>query len=150
MGNKTPAVALPSRIQPCLPTLVPRPPQGEQWQHEIKWDGYRLICFKDGSSIRLQTRNGFDWTEHFPGIAQAVRSLKAKTAILDGEACILDPRGVSDFSLLQSALASGNKAASAAQLYVFDLLFVDGRDLRKEPCRERDGVFVRHEISPRP
>jgi len=142
MATKRPAAELPSRVQPCLPTLVSKPPVGDEWQHEVKWDGYRLICFKDGSSVRLQTRNGFDWTERFPGIAQALRSLKAKTAILDGEACILDPRGVSDFGLLQSALASGNKAASAAQLYVFDLLFVDGRDLRQEPYRERRAMLV--------
>jgi bifunctional non-homologous end joining protein LigD len=91
---------MPALVAPCLPTLVNKPPAGERWQHEIKWDGYRLMAYREGSSVRLLTRNGHDWTERFPAIAAAVASLPVASIILDGEAVVLDQNGVSGFGAI--------------------------------------------------
>ena len=92
-------------IAPCLPTLSQSVPSGPRWVHEIKHDGFRLICRREGERVRIFTRRGNDWTDRVPAIVQAVRSLRAATATLDGEAVICDERGISDFDALRSALA---------------------------------------------
>ena len=113
-------------------------PDGAQWLHEIKWDGYRLIAFLRDGKARLQTRNGLDWTRRFPGIAKAVAALPVDTAILDGEAVIEDESGASSFAALQQALSRDtNTVAADAVFYAFDLLYVDGADLRSRPLGER-------------
>ena len=83
---------------PCLPTLVKKPPVGPEWLHEIKWDGYRFVCHLNGGKVRMMTRNALDWSSNFPAIVDAIRRLPAKSAIVDGEAAILDDSGVSHFS----------------------------------------------------
>ena len=106
-----------------------KPPEGDGWLHEIKFDGYRLMAAIEGESIRLLTRSGLDWTERFPGIAEAFENFPAKSALLDGEAIVEDENGVSSFSALQEAL-SERKTASAAVFFAFDLLYLDGYSLR--------------------
>jgi bifunctional non-homologous end joining protein LigD len=127
---------LPTFILPCLPSLAKTVPNGARWLHEIKHDGYRLQARLDRGTVSLRTRNGFDWTSRFPGIAHAVAYLAAKTALLDGEAVVLDPDGVSDFSALQDAL-SLRRPAAAAILHTFDLLYLNGEDLHDLPLIER-------------
>lgn len=121
---------LPSWIEPCLATLVPKAPSGAQWVHEVKWDGYRISAYIDSGKVTIRTRRGHDWTARFPGIAHALENLPIHSAILDGEAVVLDEEGRSDFSALQVALGKGRAPADRAGFYAFDLLFLDGHDLR--------------------
>ena len=125
-----------------LATLVDRPPEGAQWLHEIKLDGYRLLAFVSGGVPVLRTRNGKDWTESFPSLASALATLKAKDAVLDMEAVILDAQGKSSFQALQAALGIGGKAQSIVA-YVFDLLHLDGVDLTAMPLTERKAKLER-------
>ncbi len=115
-----------------LPTLVDKPPVGPQWVHEIKWDGYRVSAYVADGKATIRTRNGHDWTKRFPAITQAVEALKVRSAVIDGEAVILDERGRSSFAELQAEHGS-----ERAVLYVFDLLFLDGEPLWKKPLEER-------------
>jgi bifunctional non-homologous end joining protein LigD len=119
-----------------LATLVETPPEGAQWLHEIKLDGYRLLGFVSRGVPRLRTRNGKDWTESFPSLVAALETLKAKNAVLDMEAVMLDAQGKSNFQALQTALGDGGNR-SRILAYVFDLLHLDGKDLTKLPLTER-------------
>jgi len=133
----TPAAkaALPARVPPQLCQLVTEPPAGDDWVHEIKLDGYRILARLEKGRVRLLTRNSQDWTARFPGVARAVAALPARQAWLDGEIVVLDARGLSSFQALQEAL-SGTRAA-AFHYFVFDLLYLDGRDLRRLPLIQR-------------
>lgn len=125
---------MPKFIEPALCRLLPRPPEEEgSWAHEIKLDGYRLQLRVEGGRAVLMTRKGLDWTARFSGIARAAEALP--DCILDGEAVALNRNGVSDFSALQAALADDRQ--SALLLFAFDLLFLEGRDLRSLPLEER-------------
>ncbi|MCA1403679.1 non-homologous end-joining DNA ligase [Ensifer sp. IC3342] len=130
---------MPARVEPCLAALVDKPPKGPDWAFEVKWDGYRLAVHIEPGRVRIITRGGYDWTERFPSVADDARRLAVKTAILDGEAVVLDDKGRSDFGMLQRALGRLPSAheAGAIVLYAFDLLYLDGRDLRRLPQRER-------------
>jgi bifunctional non-homologous end joining protein LigD len=121
LGTQAP---MPRRIEPCKPTLVDKAPSGDQWLHEIKFDGYRLMTFPVDGTVRLDTRNGLDWTRYFPGIAEALAALPLESAIIDGEAVVLDERGVPDFGALQAALGgrAATRSADEAVLVAFDLL----------------------------
>lgn len=125
---------MPDRIEPALAKVKQRPPRGDQWGWEVKWDGYRLAVHVEPQGVRVLTRGGHDWTHRFPDIAEAARALGPATMIIDGEAVVLGAEGRSDFGLLQKSLgASGTRAghlASDAMLYAFDLLYLDGHDLR--------------------
>ncbi|TBC21572.1 non-homologous end-joining DNA ligase [Rhizobium ruizarguesonis] len=123
---------MPDRIDPCLALLKPKPPKGPQWAFEVKWDGYRLAVHIEPTGIRILTRGGHDWTHRFPAIKVAAMWLPVGTAILDGEAVVLDEQGRSDFGLLQQSLGGrgGKKSSSAAIFMAFDLLYFDGHDLR--------------------
>ncbi len=122
---------MPDLIEPCLALLKAKPPSGPDWIYEIKWDGYRVAVHIEPNSVRIITRGGHDWTERFPAIADAARKLGVGTAILDGEAVVLDNEGRSDFGALQRSLGGrgGKKASAEAVLYAFDLLYFDGHDL---------------------
>src|SRR4051812_40069382 len=96
----------------ALATLVDAPPKGDQWLHEIKFDGYRLLGFLADGQVRLRTRNGNDWTDRFPGIRDSVARLKADEAVLDMEAVALDKEGKSSFQALQHALGEGGNAGA--------------------------------------
>jgi bifunctional non-homologous end joining protein LigD len=126
---------MPDRVEPCLALLKSRPPHGPEWSYEIKWDGYRLAVHIEPGRVRVITRGGHDWTHRFPGIADAARALGPVTMILDGEAVMLDEQGRSDFGLLQRSLGASGRAAGKLPsrdsiLYAFDLLYLDGHDLR--------------------
>lgn len=114
-----------------LATLVDKPPDGESWVHEIKFDGYRLLGFVSGGEARLITRNGKDWTSKFKSLATALENLSVEDGVLDMEAVVLDAEGKSSFQSLQAALG-GRGGASKIVGYVFDLLFLNGDDLTRE------------------
>ncbi len=126
---------LPGWMRPCLPTLVDKPPTGSQWVHEIKWDGYRVSAYVEDGKATIRTRNGHDWTRRFPAIAAALAKLPVRSAVLDGEAVILDERGRSSFAELQADL--DRHGSDRAVLYAFDLLFLDGEVLWTKPLEDR-------------
>src|SRR5437762_1802498 len=95
---------LPSFIPPQLATLVKEPPSGDQWLHELKFDGYRMLCRIDRGKVQFWSRNGKDWTAKFPGIAEVVKSLPVTSAIIDGEIVVVDAQGRSSFQKLQRAM----------------------------------------------
>jgi bifunctional non-homologous end joining protein LigD len=123
---------LPDWIEPCLATLVDKAPSGPLWLHEVKWDGYRVSAYVDQGEVTIRTRNGHDWTHRFPAIAAALIKLPVRNAAIDGEAVVLDDEGRSTFSGLQAELGGrgGRRIADKAALYAFDLMFLDGHDLR--------------------
>jgi bifunctional non-homologous end joining protein LigD len=130
----------PGFIEPSLATLREKPPSGPAWVHEIKYDGYRLqLHFKDGD-LRLFTRRGYDWTERFESIALAAWHLKAYRAVIDGEVIVPTAKGHSDFHELERDLASGRSDRFA--LYAFDLLYLDGLDLRGASLLDRKEVLA--------
>jgi len=122
---------MPARIEPALALLVKKPPSGDNWAFEVKWDGYRLAVHVEPRRVRIITRGGHDWTSYFPAIAAAAKDLGPATMILDGEAVVLDEKGLPNFGLLQQALGGrrATRAAHEAILYAFDLLYFDGHDL---------------------
>ena len=132
---------MPDRIEPALAQLKAHPPQGDQWSWELKWDGYRLAVHIEPTGVRILTRGGHDWTHRFPAIEQGARALGPATMIIDGEAVVLNDEGRPDFGLLQKSLGASGKAAgnraSDAVLYAFDLMYLDGHDLREMEYRSR-------------
>jgi bifunctional non-homologous end joining protein LigD len=126
---------MPDFVAPALATLVDRPPPGPGWLHEVKFDGYRLIVRIAGGQARLLTRSGLDWTDRFKSLADALSRLPAETALLDGEAVVMDESGVSSFAALQQALSEGRH--DRIRIFLFDLLHLDGEDLRALPLEER-------------
>ncbi len=118
-----------------LATLVDQPPQGKNWIHEIKFDGYRLLGFVSGGNVVLKTRNDLDWTEKFPSIAGSLSQINAKDAVIDMEAVITDEKGRTSFQGLQNALREGKNERIVA--YAFDILYLDGKDLTHLGLLER-------------
>ena len=135
--------------QPCIPTRGTRVPVGPDWIHEIKHDGYRLIVQREGKRVRLFTRNGHDWTDHYPLIVEAALKNRTSSFVIDGEAVLLGVDGISNFNGLHS-----RRHNDEVQLYAFDILALDGDDLRKLPlhlrrnnlarllARRPEGIFV--------
>ena len=121
---------MPEKLAPQLATVADGPPEDDGWLTEIKFDGYRLLAFLDHGEVRLLTRNGNDWTDRLPAVAKAVAGLYVDSAVVDGELVALDQDGVSSFPALQAALSGGRD--QTLTLYLFDLLHLDGWDLR--PC----------------
>ncbi|MBY3432664.1 ATP-dependent DNA ligase [Rhizobium laguerreae] len=123
---------MPDRVVPALALLKSKAPSGPRYIHEVKWDGYRLAIHLSLGRVRLVTRGGHDWTHRFPSITAAAMQLPAGSAILDGEAVVLDDAGRSDFAALQQALGGRSaKRSSAEPIYMaFDLVYLDGHDLR--------------------
>ncbi len=132
---------LPEFVPLSLAMLYEQAPSGPQWLHEIKFDGYRLEARLDRGSVRLLTRKQQDWTHRFKPVAAAVAALPAETALLDGEVVVEDERGISNFSLLQTDLKDGR--TDRFVYYVFDLLYLDGRDLTGAPLMERKAAQAR-------
>jgi len=146
------AERIPFRVYPMLATLVSRPFDRTGWIYEEKYDGYRILAYKEGSRVTLVSRNEKDRTGTFCAVADAVRNLPAETLLLDGEVVAFDRHGVSRFQRLQQRNASPSYA-------VFDCLYRNGYDLRKAPLSERRAilqktvpekgtVFVSHQLSP--
>ncbi len=125
-------------IKPELPTLVPEPPTGEGWIYEIKYDGYRTLIVIDGGQVRAFTRNGNDWTRAYKRVVDACGKLKCELALIDGEMVVQDEHGISDFDALRSAI---HKAPHRIVFFAFDLLHLNGQDLRGCPLLERRALL---------
>jgi len=128
---------LPAFIPPQLCRLLDEPPDGADWIHEIKFDGYRVQMRVEAGRPRLLTRKGLDWTARFPEIAQV--GAKLPDGIIDGEIVALNKEGMTDFGLLQDALST--KKTSPLVFFTFDCLFLDGHDLRQRPLRDRKEIL---------
>jgi bifunctional non-homologous end joining protein LigD len=128
---------------PQLASAADQPPKGKGWLSELKFDGYRMLAFIDAGKARLVTRNGLDWTAKMPAVARALARLGVKCALLDGEVVALRGDGVSSFPELQSALTDGHD--DRLFFYAFDLLHLNGWDLR--PCTLRDRKAVLAKLS---
>jgi bifunctional non-homologous end joining protein LigD len=127
---------LPDFVPPCLARLESAPPLGDEWLHEVKFDGYRIQAAIAGDAVRLRTRTGLDWTDRFgKSIPSALARLDCDTALIDGEIVVLGEGGVSVFSLLQLDLSEGR--TSRMLFYVFDLLHLNGSDITDEPLLDR-------------
>ena len=137
MPRLTPPSPRSGFIEPCLPSSAERPPAGPDWIHEIKHDGYRLMARRDPTGIRLLTRNGHDWAPRYPLIVEAVDRLKVRSCLIDGEAVACDESGLAVFERLRLK-PSGNHVF----LYAFDLLELDGQDLRPEPLETRKATLA--------
>lgn len=129
----------PDFVEPQLAKLRDDPPSGEEWLHELKFDGYRIQALIAGHQVRLITRNGKDWTDRYPDVAKALAELDVKSAAIDGELVALDDRGHSHFASLQAATKGEGDAALA--YYAFDLLSLGGKDYRKKPLTERKAAL---------
>jgi bifunctional non-homologous end joining protein LigD len=135
----SPRRPLPPTVEVQLATLVRAAPEGTDWLHEIKFDGYRLIGRLQDGRVKLFTRGTRDWTERFPAIARAITALPVDSAVLDGELVAHRSDGVSDFQTLQNALRTG--ATTALTYCAFDLLYLNGHDLRPLPLEQRKGLL---------
>ena len=140
---------MPSTFEFCLPTKSDAVPNGPDWLHEVKYDGYRLRLERDSDRVRLITRGGYNWTDRYPWIVDTALKNRVKQFVIDGEAVVLGVDGISDFNALHS-----RKHDHEVQLYAFDILALDGDDLRGLPlsvrktnlarllARRPDGIFV--------
>ena len=114
-----------------------KPTSGPGWLHEIKHDGYRLMARRDAAGVRLLTRNGHDWVERFALIAAAVEALRARSCLVDGEAVACNDGGLAVFERLR-----GRRHDASVFLYAFDLIELDGQDLRREPLQVRKATLA--------
>jgi bifunctional non-homologous end joining protein LigD len=130
----------PGFVPPCLATLSSDPPPGKSWVHEIKFDGYRLQVHIRSGDVKLLTRRGLDWTPRFGRtLISALADLPANVAIIDGEAIVEGREHVADFSALQDALA--RERTESVIFYAFDLLYLEGKDLRQKPLLARKDLL---------
>jgi bifunctional non-homologous end joining protein LigD len=132
---------MPKALKPQLAVAVQEAPAGEEWLHEIKYDGYRVLCFIEGGKARLLTRRGEDWTAKFQGAAAAAASLPLEKTILDGEMVVLDEKGLSDFQALQNFLR--NRRGGELVYFLFDIPYCQGYDLTRTPLAERKELLRR-------
>lgn len=131
----------PPFVEPSKPKRFPRPPSGERWLHEVKFDGHRVHVRIDGGELKILSSRGNDYTPKAgQSVAHALRSLPARSAYLDAEMVVNDEDGVSDFGLLQKDLAS--RRTDRILLYFFDLLFLDGVNLMAKPLVERKAALA--------
>jgi bifunctional non-homologous end joining protein LigD len=119
-------------VPPCLPTKAQQPPSGELWLHEIKHDGFRVIARKDGKQVRLYSRPGNDLTYRFPLIVETIARLRSQSCIIDGEAVVCDSEDMVSFDHIRY-----RRHDSSAFLYAFDLIELNGDDLRRDPLEAR-------------
>ena len=142
-AQRAPAIGkpapMPAKVEVELATLVREPPSGDGFIHELKFDGYRVLVRIEAGNVQLLTRGGEAWTERMPSLARAARALKLESAILDGEFVALDEKSVSDFQLLQNSFSG--KASAPLAYYAFDLLYLNGADLRAVPLLERKAAL---------
>lgn len=136
----TGAAPMPAILAPQLATLMDTPPSDPQaWAYEIKFDGYRLMTRVDGDDIKLFTRNGNDWTSKLEPLRKAIARAKLPAGWYDGEMVVLNDKGVPDFGALQQSLDTAK--TNDIVLYLFDIPYFDGRDLRAVPLRERRALL---------
>lgn len=131
--------ALPDFVEPELATLASAAPVGDAWLHEIKLDGYRILVRIEAGKVRLLSRRGHDWTERLPSVASALAALPVESVLLDGEVVVLGKDGVSDFQRLQNSLDADRDADCI--YFAFDVLFIDGLDVRGLPLVERKALL---------
>jgi bifunctional non-homologous end joining protein LigD len=124
-------------VPPCLPTKAPQPPSGDTWVHEIKHDGFRVIARKDGERVRLYSRPGNDLTRRFPLIVETLARLRSRSCIIDGEAVACDDNGLASFDLVRH-----HRANDSVFLYAFDLIELNGDDLRRDPLEVRKATLL--------
>jgi ATP-dependent DNA ligase len=124
-------------VPPCLPTKAPQPPSGDAWLHEIKHDGFRVIARKDGDRVRLYSRPGNDMTHRFPLIVEALARLRSRSCIIDGEAVACDDDGMPNFDRIRY-----RRHDASVFLYAFDLIELNGDDLRREPFEVRKATLA--------
>ena len=125
-------------FEPCIPTRGTKVPPGPEWIHEIKHDGYRLIVQREGKRVRMLTRNGYDWSDRYPLIVEAALRNRCTSFVVDGEAVLLGVDGISDFNGLHS-----RKHDDEVMLYAFDILTLEGDDLRSPPLHLRKTKLAR-------
>jgi bifunctional non-homologous end joining protein LigD len=125
-------------IPPCIPTRAYRVPSGPDWIHEVKHDGYRLQVRRQGETVRLFTRRGFDWTDRYPAIVRTALQLPAKSFTMDGEAVVCGGDGIAVFEDLHR-----RGVVTEAMLYAFDLLEFGGEDLRPFPLSDRKRLLAK-------
>ena len=133
--NADARTSLPDFVQPQLATLVNSVPPGDDWLHELKFDGYRILCRIENGRASFLTREAQDWTHRFKALAKVTEGLGARQLLLDGEVVALGPDGINDFQLLQNSLRQN--VSSNLVYYVFDLLHLDGRNLLAAPLLTR-------------
>jgi ATP-dependent DNA ligase len=121
---------------PCLPTKTDKLPSGDLWLHEIKHDGFRVIARKDGNRVRLYSRPGNDMTRRFPQIVEALGRLRSRSCIIDGEAVACDDNGLASFERIRYRQHDGD-----VFLYAFDLIELNGDDLRRDPLEVRKATL---------
>jgi len=136
-----PREKLPTFLEPQLATQAALAPDTPGWLHEIKLDGYRMQAICTGRSVRIVTRNGLDWTHRFPAVAAALATLPMRQAVFDGEIVALDRHGLSSFARLQASFQ--DSAAHPLTYFVFDLLHLDGHNLRQAPLLRRKLLLAR-------
>ena len=124
-------------VPPCLPMKAPKPPSGALWLHEIKHDGFRVIARKDGARVKLYSRPGNDLTDRFSLIVEALARLRSQSCIIDGEAVACDERGIAAFELIRYRRNDG-----CVFLYAFDLIELNGDDLRRDPLVVRKATLT--------
>jgi bifunctional non-homologous end joining protein LigD len=125
-------------IEPCLPRPANSPPTGPKWIHEIKHDGFRIMAQRADGRVRLLTRKGTNFSNRFPQIVAAVTVLPVRSCLIDGEAVVCNESGLAVFDLIR-----GHRHDVAAVLCAFDLIELDGKDLRREPIEERKRVLAK-------
>ena len=124
-------------IAPCLPSSASQPPSGEEWLHEIKHDGFRVIARKDGASVRLYSRPGNDLTKRFPLIVKGLAQLRLWSCIIDGEAVACGEDGIASFDRIRY-----RQHDASVFLYAFDLVELNGDDLRRDPLAVRKATLA--------
>ena len=127
--------------KPALATRVETVPVGDDWLHELKFDGYRALLYIKKGKVQIVTRNGLDWTHRFPKLETALQQLKADEAAIDGEIVVMDAKGRTDFGLLQMVL--GGEAEVPFTFMAFDLLKLDGKDLKQQPLLARKAALAK-------
>jgi bifunctional non-homologous end joining protein LigD len=129
--------SLPS-FDPCLPRSADEPPAGPGWIHEIKHDGFRILAHRNGRAVRLMSRNGHDLAGRFPQIVEAMRTLPVRSCVIDGEAIVTDDKGLAVFDLIRR---HGHHAG--AELCAFDMIELDGEDLRRGGIEQRKRALAK-------
>jgi len=140
-AKAAPSLPPPDRFELELARLHQRAPQGEDWLHEVKYDGYRMLAWRHGRDLQLLSRNRLDWTEKLPAIAGAILALDCRNCVLDGELVVFDEHGRSRFDLLQKEFNLAE--AQTVRYAVFDLLALNGDDMRDAPLLERKAALSR-------
>ena len=130
--------AFPDFCEPCLPSPAAKPPARAGWLHEIKHDGFRILARRDSAGVRLITRAGNEFSHRFPFIGMAVGKLPLRSCLIDGEAIVCDENGLAVFEKIRR-----HGALATAVLCAFDLLELDGRDLRREPIEKRKALLAK-------